>query len=313
MFEKHAMLYLYVETPLHAGSGNSVGLVDLPIQRERVTNYPLVQASGIKGKLRAEVGDRLKNESDANGPHKVKVVFGPDNDSDKAHEHAGAFSPSDARLLLFPVRSLTGVFAWTTSRHVLARFKRDLEAVITSVPWTLDNLPADVADNKLALTVDDKSVCAKKKVVLEEFAFDAEANGDVKDIAGWLATNALPTTNETDEYRWFRDKLKNCLVILPEDAFRDFTQFATEVVTRIRIDQERKTVAQGALWTEEFLPADTVLYTPLHASRPRTDTAHFSDAASVLKLVRDKTPTRIQLGGDETVGRGIVKLHFGGI
>ena len=54
MFEASAMLYLYVETPLHAGSGSSVGVVDLPIQRERVTGYPVVQASGLKGKLRSE-------------------------------------------------------------------------------------------------------------------------------------------------------------------------------------------------------------------------------------------------------------------
>lgn len=309
MFEKHAMLYLYVETPLHAGSGNSVGLVDLPIQRERATNYPLVQASGIKGKLRAELGDQLKNESDANAAHKVKVIFGPDNDSDKAHEHAGAFSPSDARLLLFPVRSLTGVFAWTTSRHALARFKRDLEGAGQTITW---NAP-DIPDDQTALTVDDRSVCARGKIVLEEFAFTAKKHDDVKTIAEWLADTALPKTSDADEYTWFRGELKKRLVILPEDAFRDFTQFATEVVTRIRIDQEKKTVAQGALWTEEFLPADTVLYAPLHASRPRTDTTHFSDAASVLKLVKDKTPARIQLGGDETVGRGIVKLHFGGI
>jgi CRISPR-associated protein Cmr4 len=315
MFEEHAMLYLYVETPLHAGSGDSVGLVDLPIQRERVTNYPLMQASGIKGKLRAEIGEKLERENDADFKHKVKVVFGPDNDSNKAHEHAGALAPSDARLLLFPVRSLTGVFAWTTSRHALARFKRDLEGAGQTVTWTA----LDVPDDQTALTVDDKSVCAKGKVVLEEFAFTQKKHDTVKTIAEWLADNALPKTTDTDEYKWFRDKLKTCLVILPEDAFRDFTQFATEIVTRIRIDQEKKTVAQGALWTEEFLPADTVLYVPLHASRPRTETTHFNDASGnpsaekVLRLVKDKTPARIQLGGDETVGRGIVKLHFGGI
>lgn len=57
MFEASAMLYLYVETPLHAGSGTSLGIVDLPIQRERVTHYPIVQSSSIKGKLRAEAYD----------------------------------------------------------------------------------------------------------------------------------------------------------------------------------------------------------------------------------------------------------------
>jgi len=53
MFEAKSMLYLYVETPLHTGSGRGLGTVDLPIQRERVTGYPMVQASSIKGCLRA--------------------------------------------------------------------------------------------------------------------------------------------------------------------------------------------------------------------------------------------------------------------
>jgi CRISPR-associated protein Cmr4 len=301
MFEQSEMLFLYVETPLHAGSGSSVGIVDLPIQRERVTHFPLVQASGIKGKLRSEAEARKKSKAE------IAVVFGPENVPGEEVKHAGAVSPGDARLLLFPVRSLVGVFAWTTSSYVLARFKRDLEAAGKSVAWPF---PAFI-DNSEAWTVDDRSVVANSNVVLEEFTFRASKRDEVKAIAEWLALNAFP---QTSDYDYFRDKVKTNLVILPEDAFRDFAQFATEVVTRIRIDQEKKTVAQGALWTEEHLPADTLLYTPLHASRPRIDNAPngWKSADDVLKFVHDLELDRIQLGGDETVGRGIVKLRFGG-
>jgi CRISPR-associated protein Cmr4 len=308
MFESSAMLYFYVETPLHAGSGSSVGLVDLPIQRERVTHYPLVQATGIKGKLRAEARDKLK--SDPQAAEKIRIVFGPDDNS--ANDHAGAISPSDARLLLFPVRSLVGVFAYTTSRSLLARFKRDLDAAQQSAnaTWALDNVP----DDGSAWTVDNHSVVANKTtVVLEEFSFTARQHNDVGVIADWLANNALP---QTSEYAFFRERVKTNFVILPDDDFRDFTQFATEVVARIRIDQESKTVAQGALWTEEHLPSDTLLYAPLHATRPRTDTNLFNDtdnkpsADKIIDFIKALDLNRIQLGGDETVGRGIVKLHI---
>jgi CRISPR-associated protein Cmr4 len=344
MFEASEMLYIYVETPLHAGSGSSVGIVDLPIQRERTTHYPVVQASGVKGKLRAEAYEwptfvtekdnrkpqilsRLQQDGqwqtkDAAAQEReaeklarkeaakrlgLEIVFGPE--GDEADLHAGALSPGDARLLLFPVRSLIGVYAYTTSRNALARFKRDLEAARKTVAWTLNALP----DNGDAWTVDSTSVAANGKVTLEEFTFAAQEHDDVQTIAGWLADNALP---KTDEYEYFRDKLRSGLVILPEDAFRDFTQFATEVVTRIRIDQEKKTVAHGALWTEEHLPSDTLLYAPLHATRPRHNTNLFNDAngqpsaAKILDFVRHLNLSRIQLGGDETVGRGIVKLHM---
>jgi CRISPR-associated protein Cmr4 len=49
VFEKAAMLFLYCETPVHAGTGTSLSIVDLPIQRERITGLPIVQASSLKG------------------------------------------------------------------------------------------------------------------------------------------------------------------------------------------------------------------------------------------------------------------------
>jgi CRISPR-associated protein Cmr4 len=42
MILETTMLYLYVETPLHAGTGSGLSSVDLPIQRERTTQYPMI-------------------------------------------------------------------------------------------------------------------------------------------------------------------------------------------------------------------------------------------------------------------------------
>jgi hypothetical protein len=39
---KRHLLTLYTRTPLHAGSGASVDVVDLPIMRERITGFPVV-------------------------------------------------------------------------------------------------------------------------------------------------------------------------------------------------------------------------------------------------------------------------------
>jgi CRISPR-associated protein Cmr4 len=48
MKDLSSVVFLYAETPLHAGSGTALGAVDLPVQRERMTNLPMVQGSGIK-------------------------------------------------------------------------------------------------------------------------------------------------------------------------------------------------------------------------------------------------------------------------
>ncbi|MEA3376567.1 MAG: type III-B CRISPR module RAMP protein Cmr4, partial [Chloroflexota bacterium] len=242
MFEAKTMLYVYVETPLHAGSGRALGNVDLPIQRERVTGYPVVQASSLKGCLRA-AGDEM--------PH-FEAVFGPD--TENADKHAGALSPGDAKILLFPVRSLAGVFAWTTSVEVLNRFRRGAAMVAIELGWATPEPP----EEEDAL-IGSSALQAGGKVVLEEFTFTPKIDQAVSQIGQWLAENALP---QTDEYDYWRKELPERLVILPNDDFRDFVTFSTEVSTRIKLDPDTKTVQHGALWTEEYLPTDALLYAP---------------------------------------------------
>lgn len=67
------ILYLFTRTPLHVGSGSSVGAIDLPIQRERHSRHPIIPGSSIKGVLRYTA-------SSLDVIEKVKVddMFGPE-------------------------------------------------------------------------------------------------------------------------------------------------------------------------------------------------------------------------------------------
>ena len=304
MFTSSTLMYFFVETPLHAGSGRGLGAVDLPIQRERSTGYPLVQASGIKGKLRAEATHKADTEEKK---QKVFAVFGPDAEAmkDEKNQYAGAISPGDARLLLLPVRSLIGVFAWTTSVNALARFVRDAKSVGITLEWGVSAPPTGTA-----LVAPESQVASGDKMALEEFSYTPESKEVVQQIGAWLATNALPQGNE---YEYWRTRLPLRLVILPEDDFRDFALYATEVVTRVKLNSDTKTVDKehGALWTEESLPTDTLLYAPLFAADPRKKVNGIVTSADVLQFVRDLKLERVQLGGDETVGRGLVALRIG--
>src|SRR5579883_685514 len=111
-------LYLYVETPLHAGVGSGLSSIDLPIQRERITHYPMIQGSGIKGKLRSVAEDLVERGIGPLTREKIGIIFGLDKAETPDQMHAGALIAGDARILLFPVRSLTGVFAYITSYDV---------------------------------------------------------------------------------------------------------------------------------------------------------------------------------------------------
>lgn len=289
------LLFIYTESPLHAGTGSGLSAVDLPIQRERTTQYPNIQGSGVKGSLRSQC---IAPEDEKS------AIFGPD--TKNGSDHAGAVSVGEARIVLFPVRSLAGVFAYTTCPHVLARLKREAQRTGLKVEWDVPS----VSEGKCLVT-NGSSVTTNNKVVLEEFSFAAQQGADA--IAQWLANEVFP---KGDEYRYWREKVKNSLVILPDDAFRDFVVNSTEVTTRVRIVPDSKTVQDGALWTQEALPADTLMVSAVTARRLRVSNGNRPDpfqtgsSEEVLAWLGENLPERLQIGGDETTGAGQVALRW---
>ncbi len=281
-----ALLFLYTESSLHAGTGSSVSAVDLPIQRERATQFPLVQGSGVKGALRAQAN--LDRDT-------LFAIFGPE--TNNAQDFAGAISVGDARIVLFPVRALKGVFAYATSPAALARLAR-----------LVPNFPAipQPAAGAAAITANSALLASGGRVVLEEFSFNAAHHADADAIAAWLSQYAFPGD---DAYAYWRSKVLNSLIILPDDDFRDFVVSSTEITTRVRLDTAKKTVARGALWTQESLPSDTLLVSPILARPPRMNGAN-GDPGALLDALATALGPRIQLGGDETTGQGMVALRW---
>jgi CRISPR-associated protein Cmr4 len=288
---------LYVETPLHAGSGRGMGVVDLPIQRERTTGYPIVQAGGVKGSLRSESHSLFKSEDD------FLAVFGPE--TADAAAYAGALSCGEARLLLFPVRSLAGVFAWTTSIEALARFTRLAGLCNNSTDWELPADPANLPKANEAWVAEDTLLKANDLVVLEEFSFQPITKELTKQVGKWLADKALPITAE---YKYWRQCLPSKLCILSENAFRDFALYGTEVQPHVQLNPDTKTVKEGPFWTES-LPVDTLLYSTLMSTDARSKQSQLKAPEVIHSL---DGLSRIQLGGDETTGQGIVALRLGG-
>ena len=304
MFKEARIMFIYTESSLHCGSGTSLGVIDLPIQREKYTDYPVCQASGIKGSLR----EWFEMNKNSNGDsEKIKWTFGPDFGRGDSDAHAGAATFTDGRLLLFPVRSLKGVFAYTTSRFALSRLKRDLQMAGVSVDWTV---PSDL-DDKVIGVAESNIKDDNKKVVLEEYTFDFQEHDEAGMIAQWISENAFP---QGEEYNFWKEKVKKDLLILPEDAFRDFVKLSTEVQARIRINNETKTVDRGALFYEEALPCDSLLYSVVMAHDPACDSDKrpegFKTSSDVMTFLSKINIKRLQFGGDATIGRGIVNINF---
>lgn len=292
---KTALLFMYTESPLHAGTGSSVSVVDLPIQRERATQYPIVQGSGVKGALRSQ----WQGSDD-----EKTVVFGPDVKSGNASDHAGAISVGEARIVLFPVRSLAGVFAYVTCPHALSRLARDLGNAGSAPSWSA---PAQPGAQSAFVPQNTDLDAGGKHAVLEEFDFAIQANADVSNVAAWLAANAFPAG---PEYNYWRAKVQSSLIVLRDDDFREFVVNSTEIITRVRLETVTKTVAEGALWTQEALPADALLYSAIIARAPRNKNGDTVDDVCEWLTDGQRIQPRIQLGGDETTGSGMLALRW---
>lgn len=303
MFLKYKPFFLLAETPLHPGSGTELRAVDLPIQRERYTGFPKIESSGLKGCLR----DAFEIKA---GKDLTSALFGPE--PEEGVFHAGCLSFLDARILLFPVKSLKGVFAWITCPMVISRFIEDMQITGKDLPWYPNDLVNTVPPSSSLLIDGDK-------VVLEEYAFPMRKEQRTGEIAQWFSQNIFPNDGA---YNYWREKLKKDLVVLSDDDFTDFVNTSTEVVTRIRINDALGTVKEGALWTEEYLPQDTVLYSLVMASPPRLEeerkkeklgldgSSPKEEVEKVLKKFEEFLPPLIQLGGNQTIGKGLVRIKL---
>jgi len=335
MYKQRATLFLLCETSLHAGSGDDVGIVDLPIQREKHTQFPKIESSSLKGAIR-EVFEQKANSKAQNFKNwndddvmihrlfgfddgsikkpnlqnlqnhfKYSPEGGKENEKKEGHDYSGCIAFTDARLLLFPVKSMKGVFVWVTCPQVLNKLATDL--AITGI--TLENLDKVKAlpiegDGQAGVASTDPLV--SDVVILEEYAYKSKQYDAIRDFAGELAQIIFPSS----ELAYWKELLQKNLVILSDNDFRDFTEMSTEVITRTKIDNETGTVADGALFTEEYLPNDAVLYTSIFASDEYGKQESTKKADEVMAYVVKKFEKDIpffQLGANATLGKGMLR------
>ncbi len=273
---------LHALSPLHAGTGQAVDIVDLPIARMESTRIPLVPGSSIKGVLR----DSAKAWADG---ELLKAVFGPEKGQD-ASEHAGALVAGDARLLALPVRSFKGVFVWTTSPLLLSLARRDLEG-IAGVP----DVPAPAA--RQALTASAHCLHTDKKLYLADLDLPAKVDAVVGAWARLLGAHAWATNPELLAQRF---------AVVDDDTMAYLWDTATQVDARVAIDGDTGVVQDGALWYEESLPPETLLVGLLLAS-----CSFHPQRRMGAPEVLDQTlaqPVELQFGGKASEWRGRCRL-----
>jgi len=244
MYKQKLVITYHAITPVHFGAGESLSYVDNAIQREKHTEFPMLAGSGIKGVIR-ELASRKWDKD------KVDIIFGP---WEGSSDYSSCISFTDAKILLFPVRSVRGVFAWITCPYVLKRFKDELESLGFSTNIEIpkvDDSKVLICNKDSQLKIDDN------KVALEEFVFEIDKSNSADSIA-----NELKNKNKKYLPSQLQNEIEKRLAIVSDNVFRDFVKYAVEVRTRIRINQTTGTVdaERGGLFTVELVPAEAVFY-----------------------------------------------------
>jgi CRISPR-associated protein Cmr4 len=280
---------LKVLTPLHIGAGQGLGHVDLPIVREAHTNFPYIPGTSLKGALRnleikkvaekrgekpSQVEERLKSDQKEEDILRLAKIFGVAGEGAEEGKEVGAGKVlfSDAFIVLFPVKSAKGVFSLTTCPYVINRFFELLG---------IEQRVKDVPEGKVkVLSTKDHRNLINNKLLLEEFVFETEESEELKKFVELVGT-------------FVEEKNKPRIVCVNDTDFMDFVSNYTEVQTHIKINLDTGTVEEGALWTEEYVPAESIF------------------AFSLVFLEElDFTPsTTFHLGGDITTGKGFVKVQ----
>jgi CRISPR-associated protein Cmr4 len=280
-------------TMIHPGIGRGGGIVDLPVQRDSL-DFPIIFSSSIKGSLKSLVWNM--NERDA------IYLFG--SEPDDVEKKQGRTLISDGFLTIFPVRSLVGVYGFITSPFLLRRLMESTKLVISTgntsaklryLKLTIDtllkeiepNLPSDVCYMSHPKLLEVKPL-GRKVIINEEIVLMPKASAEVSKLEEILQIEA------------------GRLMIVDDSAALDAVNRGTLKVTRVRLERGVKKVKRGGLWTEEYIPQKTMFHATI---------LYAGSSSSVAQSTKERFHEFLKksgyyaiIGGNETIGKGIVKI-----
>jgi len=282
------LVFLKALTPIHAGVGRgALEHVDLPVQRDEF-GFPCIWASSFKGAVRGTL-TRLSKDDTC-----LMVALGPP--PQQAHEHSSAANFLDARLLFVPARSLKSVWTYVTSPHLIGYLKTYLEALGAAAK--AGELEKRLSTLKLPALSKKDILLDGKTAVLNELDVSA-ATVDEKlpdNLFGGLLPGEL------------LDSLRSRgLVVVDDDLAAELVRRSMLIQYRVRLTKE-KTVEAGALWSEEYVPQETIFVSAILCKQLSVR----GDCRDPCGWLYGKLGAlaALWLGGKETVGKGLLKLYM---
>jgi CRISPR-associated protein Cmr4 len=281
-------------TNLHPGVGRTGEIIDLPVQEDNL-GFPIIYSSSLKGALKSAFWHLNKDLA--------RALFGPEPE-EEGEKFTSAIAIPDAFVVAFPVRSLEGVYAFATSPLLLYRFSEYARIVDINFNYVNELSKLSVNDGKCYASLKaGETLKLNVEGMKDRLLINEEINVE-------LSTNKNKEIEELEKL--FEIEEGRLVLLSNNDALRAMERSLVRV-TRIAVDREKKTVKRGALWTEEYVPWDTVFVSTFLYSKAKSEKEkELQENASAVKEKFRELLGRLRhyliIGGNETVGRGIIKL-----
>lgn len=287
-------------SPLHFGTGVALGSIDLPISREANTGLPNAPGSGIKGVVKDFLRDQYRLPGAGQSHDKVayRHALGVDPGEQESERAQSALSFGDGLLLAFPVRSLCGVFAWVTSPYVIHRLRR----VLPQVP------AAPAVSTGSCATAAGANLAANGHVYLHDLKLAANNTGNnasAASLAATLAALIFPGAENNDAVQAERTNFTARFAVVSDEDCAHLTTVGCEVRMRNALQPGSKIVQEGALWSEEYAPVETIFWGTLMADHINGEPGQQTLADFCQRFGPERGA---QFGGKATVGKGVARL-----
>jgi CRISPR-associated protein Cmr4 len=280
------------KTNMHVGSGESgFGVVDNMVQRDTITNMPVIFSSSLKGAIRDHFSDYLgKKELEIDGKKICGVcfesIFGAESNneqdknistkpSSKKVHHQGLVKFLDAKLVFLPLRSNKVPFVHVTSKEYMRDFVSFLKEIGIKLNVNLEGLKKGAFYSKQKL----------ENIMVEDIEFERSQipNDEIKKIMKLFEIENLAVMNNED----FNHYISN----LP-------------VIARNKLNNGKSV----NLWYEEIVPRESKFVSVFmyYDNFDESDKEKFKNAFE--KFEKKVLSENIQIGANESIGYGICKF-----
>lgn len=259
-------------TNLHVGSGDqNYGIIDKLVQRDPLSQFPVIHASSVKGALKeyCEASDGIEKVD-------IQKAFGDE-------ENPGTEKFFSAHLLTLPVRSTVKPYFKATCPFIL----KEIIEILTVFDKSVGSKLYDLLEKLSNLTFDE----GVKFVLFDDIIKDCIIEEYPIEDGNYTIKKSLFTA----ELKTFFNCASNDFLLIRDDIFMEICE-NLPVVARNRIGKKKN------LWYEELVPRKAEFYF-FYVGTPYGE----SKTMEIL-VTKSKNGLPVQIGANATVGYGYCKI-----